>query len=123
MAGVNGIVGTKTLTEKSVVTDQHPVVNQTFALKANNGTLEAGTILALNASGTAEAYDPTATEGSPLLTPVGVLRYTADTTRDTAGVAVVHGVLIKKALIVAGGDAADDDDITALKTALSVWVA
>lgn len=123
MAGINGIVGTKSLTEKSVMTDGHPGVTQNFALKADNGILEAGTILAYNASGTAEAYDPSATGGSPLLTPIGVLLYQTDTARTTVGIAVVHGIVIKKALVVAGGTAADADDITALKTALSVWVA
>ena len=101
----------------------HPLVFQTFELKADNGTLEAGTILAYNTDGTAEAYDPTAADGSPLLIPIGVLAYLTDTARATAGIAVVHGILVKKALVVAGGTAPDDDDITALRTALPVWVA
>jgi len=123
MAIFSGNVGSKSLTEKTVTTDFHPLVFETFDLKADNGVLEAGTILAKNTDGTVEAYDPNAAEGSPLLTPVGVLAYLTDTARATAGVAVVHGVLVKKALVVSGGTAADDDDITALKTALAVWVA
>ena len=123
MATFTGNVGSKSLTEKTVTTDMHPLVFQTFELKADNGTLEAGTILAYNTDGTAEAYDPTAADGSPLLIPIGVLAYLTDTARATAGIAVVHGILVKKALVVAGGTAPDDDDITALRTALPVWVA
>lgn len=121
MAGVNGIVGTLNVTEKEVVTDFHPAVNRTVALKANNGVVAQGTILAYNASGTAEAYDPAATEGSTLLTPIGVLVYKCDTARDTAGIMLVHGVVMGDSLVVAGGDAADEDDIAALTAALPIW--
>lgn len=117
---VNGVIGTITMTEKSVVTDQHPIVTEAVELLADNGTLAQGTILALNASGTAQAYDPAATEGSPLLTPVGVLVYKVDTTRDTAGICLVHGIVLGGSLVTAAG-AATDADMTALKAAMSIW--
>lgn len=117
---LNGVIGTLTMTEKSVTTDQHPIVSEAIELLADNGTLAQGTILALNASGTAQAYDPGATEGSPLLTPVGVLLYKADTTRDTAGICLVHGIVLGGSLTTAAG-AATDADIAVLKATLPIW--
>jgi hypothetical protein len=119
----NGIVGTVTMTETSVVTDGHPIVSEAIELKADNGVLDAGLILALNDSGTAEGYDPTVTAGSTLLVPVGVLMFRTDTSRDNEGIVLKHGFAVGKALTVAGGDAADTDDFAALKAALPVWIA
>lgn len=120
MSTINGVVGSVTMTEKTVMTDDHPIVTRTFSLKANNGTLEAGTILALNGSNTAEAWQPAGT--APLNVPVGVLMYKADTAKDTIGISAVHGVCQKKALLVSGGTAPSAANITTLETTLMIWV-
>ena len=120
MATVNGVVGTQVVSGKTTVVGEHPAVIRTLPFKADNGTLEAGTIVAINATGTYEGYDPDATEGSPLLTPVGVLTMAIDTTKDTVGNVLVHGTVVKASLLKLGSAAADAD-VIALETAVAVW--
>ncbi len=120
MATVNGKVAIWTLEGKNTVVGEHPAVIRSLPFKADNGTLEAGTIVAINDADTCEGYDPNATEGSPLLTPVGVLTMAIDTTTDTVGNVLVHGTVVASLLTL--GEPSVDADVTALEAAVAVWV-
>jgi hypothetical protein len=118
MAGINGVLGTQTFTEKTVVSDNHPPVVRNMEALADNGTIEAGTILSKNADGKIISCDFTASDGTEI--PAGVLVQTIDTSADTMALVLVHGTVVRAALMSAG-EASADAQVSALESALKIW--
>ncbi|ADD68995.1 hypothetical protein Dacet_2233 [Denitrovibrio acetiphilus DSM 12809] len=118
MATVNGIIGHQTVTDKSVIDDRHPAVIRFKQFKADNGTIPAGEIVALDANGYVVSYDPAsaATEA----TPVGVCIMDTDTSKDTIGNVVVHGTVIGKNLLT-NGTASKPEETAALEANTLIW--
>lgn len=119
MATVNGIVGQQTISSKTVADGNHPAVIRIVEFPANNGTLKAGEVIAINAAGKAVSYDPAASDS--VKTPVGVLTEDIDTAKDTAGFIAVHGTIVRKALTVKGASISDAQ-VKSLETSIPVWV-
>lgn len=108
---MNAEIATFSLDDSSVLSRLHPPILGT--LKAGSGELlNEGLILAKNAEGNLEAYDP---EGeAPLNKPVGVLLHDCDSATDDAAVIVKHGTVVKTALLV-GNKAPTAADLEALE--------
>jgi len=118
MATVNGVICQSTLTEKSVADGVHPIVTRSKQFKADNGTIEAGEILALDSNGDVVSYNPAS--GGPEVTPIGVCAMSIDTSKDTLGIVIVHGTVLRKSILALGAEAAAAD-ITALETNTQIW--
>jgi hypothetical protein len=119
MATVNGVVGTQTITGKTVTDGRHPAVIRIMEFASGTGTIKAGEIIALNASGKAVSFDPAASDTAK--TPVGVCTEDIDTAVNTAGSVAVHGTVMKKSLLTQGA-ASSAAHITALEANAPVWV-
>lgn len=119
MATVNGVVGTQTISSKSVIDGRHPAVVRLMEFLADNGTIPAGEIIALNTEGTAQSYDPAGS--SPLNIPVGVCTEDTDTSKDTAGNVMVHGAVLGSSLLVLGSEASASAR-AALEANTPVWI-
>jgi len=107
---VSGNVGTYTppKPEEAVYSEErHPAVILTKPVKASQGVLEKGTIVALDGSGLVVPYNPSATDSTA--TPVGVLVERIDTDKETAGNVLVHGVVFRERLVVKDGSVTADD--------------
>jgi hypothetical protein len=87
--------------------ERHPAVILTKSVKAGQGVLEKGTIVALDGSGLVVPYNPSASDSTA--NPVGVLVERVDTDKETLGNVLVHGVVFRERLIVAGGTVTADD--------------
>ncbi|PLX66010.1 MAG: hypothetical protein C0602_12825 [Denitrovibrio sp.] len=118
MATVNGVVGQQTITGKTVIDDRHPALVRLKKFKADNGTIPAGEIVALDASGEIVSYDPAS--GGTEATPVGVCIRETDTAKDTIGSVLVHGAVVAKSLLTKG-TASGSNDAAALETATVIW--
>ncbi|TCK58200.1 head decoration protein [Seleniivibrio woodruffii] len=119
MATVNGVVGTQTITGKTVTDGRHPAVIRTMEFASGAGIIRAGEIIALSTAGKAVSFDPAASDSKK--TPVGVCIQDIDTAKDTAGSVAVHGTVMKKSLTVKGTEASSAD-IAALEANTPVWV-
>jgi hypothetical protein len=118
MAGINGVVGTQNFTTKTVVTDAHPAVIKSVEMLADNGAFEAGTIMAKNGADKCVAFDPVAVDGTQ--NPIGVLVNDIDTAVDTIGDIVVHGTVLRKALMT-GSTVSTDAEAATLESNLDIW--
>ena len=120
---VNGKIGEVNIKEVQVVADvEHKPVILTKNLKAGQGVLEAGSIIAKDLStGDLVFYDPTAVDSSnnPTQEPIGVLANLVDTDRQTLANIIVHGVVLQNALKVKAGTV-DTSVLDALETK-TIW--
>ena len=91
---VDGKIGEMTTKEVQIITELHPPVIITVPLKANQGYLELGSIIAKNNNGENVLYDPSDTNQQI----VGVLANSVDTNRQDIGNVIVHGVVVRKFL-------------------------
>jgi hypothetical protein len=87
--------------------ERHPAVVLTKSIKAEQGVLERGTIVALNADGLVVPYNPSANDSTG--TPVGVLVERVDTDKETVGNVLVHGVVFRERLVVKGSTVSEGD--------------
>ncbi len=87
--------------------ERHPAVILSKSFKPGQGVLEKGTIVALDSNGLVVPYNPSATDSTA--TPVGVLVERLDTDKETVGNVLVHGVVYRERLKVAGGSVTADD--------------
>lgn len=98
---INGKIGEITVREVQVIADtQHPPLIVSRTLKANQGVLDAGSIIAVDNTGNLVFYDPTKTSHQP----VGVLANIVDTDRQQTANLIVHGAVLKEALKVKTGN-------------------
>ena len=92
---VNGKIGEINIKEVQVLADvEHKPVILTKNLKAGQGILEAGSIIAKDGQGKLVLYDPTKDTHQI----IGVLASQVDTDRQTLANVIVHGVVLKKVL-------------------------
>ena len=119
MATVNGVVGTQTITGKTVADGRHPAVVRLMEFEADAGTIPAGEIIAKSAAGKAVSYDPAG--ASPLNIPVGVCTEDTDTAVNTAGSVAVHGTVLGASLLVKGV-AANSAQMNDLEANTSIWI-
>ncbi len=113
----NANLGTQSFQEKQVVTGTHPAVVRPMKALANQGSLEAGLVVAKDSSGLVVPYDPQGT--APVNDPVGVLISKVDTSVETVVRVLVHGTVVKESLLV-GSNPASDSDVQALE-AKGIW--
>ena len=107
---VSGNIGTYTLPkpEEAVYSEErHPAVILSKSFKAGQGVIEKGTIVALGGDGNVVPYNPSASDSTAI--PVGVLIERLDTDKETVGNVLVHGVVFRERLIVAGGSVTEED--------------
>ncbi len=115
MAKANAIIGTVQTTQpQSIFSSEHPPVYMTMSVKANQDTLNRGTVVAKDSNGDVVPYDPSGT--APVNTPVGILIEDVDTTKETTAVVGVHGVAIGSRCNVKGSAlaAADIDKLKSI---------
>jgi len=87
--------------------ERHPAVILSKSVKQGQGVLERGTIVAVDSNGLVVPYNPSATDSTA--EPVGVLVERVDTSKETVGNVLVHGVVYRERLVVAGGSVTTDD--------------
>lgn len=107
---VKGVIGTYTppKPEEAVYSEErHPAVILSKSIKAGQGILEKGTIVAVDSNNLVVPYNPSATDSTA--EPVGVLVERIDTDKETAGNVLVHGVVFRERLVVAGGTVSEGD--------------
>lgn len=107
---VNGVIGTYNppKPEEAVYSEErHPAVILSKSVKAGQGVLERGTIVAVDADGLVVPYNPSATDSTA--EPVGVLVEGIDTDKETVGNILVHGVVFRERLVVADGTVNEGD--------------
>ncbi|MEM1542874.1 MAG: hypothetical protein QXV82_09625 [Ignisphaera sp.] len=95
-----------------VIDFSHPPIVQAMKVKANQGELSAGLIVALDANGEVVPYDSAGS--SPVNEPVGILVYGIDTSKETVGNVLRHGVAVKASLKV-GDNPPTANDLKALE--------
>jgi len=110
----NAVTRTETLVPKLIIDPVHPPVVRGCTFKANNGVLEAGTIIAVDANRDYVAYDASASDTTK--EPKGVLDEDIDTSKQTVGRVLLHGVAVRENVKTKAG-AATQDDIDALAAA------
>ncbi len=107
---VKGVIGkyAPPKPEEAVYSEErHPAVILSKSIKAGQGVLERGTIVAVDSNGLVVSYNPSATDSTA--EPVGVLIERIDTGKETVGNVLVHGVVFKERLVVAGGTVSEGD--------------
>ena len=107
---VNGVIGTYVPPKPSEAVyseERHPAVILSKSVKQGQGVLERGTIVAVDSNGLVVPYNPSATDSTA--EPVGVLVERVDTDKETVGNVLVHGVVYRERLVVAGGSVTADD--------------
>ena len=107
---VKGVIGTYTppKPEEAVYSEErHPSVILSKSFKAGQGVLKRGTIVAVDSNNLVVPYNPSATDSTA--EPVGVLVEGIDTDKETAGNVLVHGVVFRERLVVAGGTVSEGD--------------
>lgn len=90
-----------------VIDFSHPPIVQAMKVKANQGELPAGLIVALDVNGEVVPYNPAGQ--APVNDPIGVLVYGIDTTKETVGSVLRHGVVVKASLKVGDTPPAETD--------------
>jgi hypothetical protein len=106
MATQNGILGGLSFVEVQVLAEGHPAVVRSWTVKASQGTLAPGQLVAIDSTGLAVAYNPAYVPGqndppAPVLR--GVALRATDTAKEAAVDIVVHGTVVKKTLCLAAG--------------------
>lgn len=96
-----------------VIDFTHPPLVQAMKVKADQGELPAGLIVALDVNGEVVPYNPA--EEAPVNDPIGVLVYGIDTTKETVGNVLRHGVVVKASLKV-GNNAPTNEDLKKLES-------
>jgi len=107
---VNGVIGKYTPPKPSEAVyseERHPAVILSKAVKQGQGVLERGTIVAVDSNGLVVPYNPSATDSTA--EPVGVLVERVDTSKETVGNVLVHGVVFRGRLVIAGGTVSEGD--------------
>jgi len=87
--------------------ERHPAVILSKSVKQGQGILERGTIVAVDSNGLVVPYNPSATDSTG--EPVGVLVERVDTGKETVGNVLVHGVVFRGRLVIAGGTVSEGD--------------
>lgn len=118
MAKFDGVIDRRDMGSAGIIDGRHPAVVKVMPFKADNGKIEAGEIVALNADGRADFYD--AQDEGTLSVPVGVSIFTVDTGKDSLGSVLVHGTVIRSAL-KNGGAKAETAAVKALETNTQIW--
>ncbi len=107
---VSGNIGTyiPPKPEEAVYSEErHPAVILSKSIKGGQGVLERGTIVALDSNGLVVPYSPSASDSTA--NPIGVLVERLDTDKETVGNVLVHGVVFRERLKVAGGSVSAND--------------
>jgi len=113
---VNGKIATYEAQEVTVVAEvPHKPIILTKQLKANQGVLEAGSVIAKDADGNLVLYDPSNTDHEV----VGVLTRTVDTSKNVNALVLVHGVVNGRFLKTVSGEA-DESTVKALEEK-TIW--
>jgi hypothetical protein len=97
----NGFLGSVSFKESQVIAEGHPVVVRSRVVKANQGTLNPGQLVAIDSTGLLVAYDPAYTPGQgdpPAPVLAGVCLHLVDTAAEAAAEVIVHGTVVKEAL-------------------------
>lgn len=110
---MDAVVGKQTFTEVQVVDASHPAIIRAEKLRANNGELPAGRILAKDANGDLVSYDDGGV--APVNVPVGILTRGVDTAKDAVGAVLRHGIAVKSSLTKAAGAAPTAADLVKLE--------
>lgn len=108
----NATLGTQTFTDKQIIDQAHPAIIRSLKVKANNGILSAGLIVAKDSAGDLVAYDSAG--ASPINTPVGVVTISCDTTKEGVAATLLHGTVVS-ANLLEGSSAAGATEIAALQ--------
>lgn len=104
----NAVLGTQNFTSAVQVIDySHPPLVQAMKIKTDQGELSAGLIVAVDANGEVVPYNPAGQ--APVNDPIGVLVYGIDTTKETVGNVLRHGVVVKASLKVGNNDPTNED--------------
>jgi len=116
---VNAVIGTNEAfkPDETIYSGHHGPVTRARKVKADQGVLEAGLIVALDGDGNVVPYDPSGSE--PVNKPVGVLLERCDTTKEDAAIVIVHGTVWKDRIHV-GENPPSNDDLAALE-AIGIW--
>ena len=116
---VNAVIGTHEFPtpDETIFTGHHSPVVKTKKVKTGQGVLEAGLIVALDASGEVVPYDPSATDSTNQ--PIGVLIERCDTDKEDAAAVLVHGTVWRERLLV-GSSAPGADDLKKLED-IGIW--
>ena len=113
---MNGKIATYETQEITVVAEvPHKPVILTKQLRADQGVLEAGSVVAEDADANLVIYDPSNANHKI----VGVLTRTVDTSRNINALVLVHGVVNGRFLKTASGEA-DENTIKALEEK-TIW--
>ena len=113
---MDGKIATYETQEVTVVAEvPHKPVILTKQLRADQGVLEAGSIIAKDSDGNLVIYDPSNTDHEV----IGVLTRTVDTNRNVNALVLVHGVVNGRFLKTASGEA-DENTIKALEEK-TIW--
>ena len=113
---MDGKIATYETQEVTVVAEvPHKPVILTKQLKADQGVLEAGSVIAEDADGNLVLYDPSNTDHKV----VGVLTRTVDTGKNVNALVLVHGVVNGRFLRTASGGA-DGTTVKALEEK-TIW--
>jgi len=103
----DAVLGKQTFSERQVIDGTHPAVVVSMKVKANQGELPGGTIVAKDQNGEIVPYDPTG--NAPVNEPIGVIVYTVDTSKETIAPVLRHGTVVKRALLVKGNAPSEAD--------------
>lgn len=98
---MNAIIASFNVSQSAVVDPTHPPILGTLKVKAANGVLPEGLVLAKDSNGDVVAYDPAGTgPTASLAVIVGVLAHDCDTNKDDAAVVLKHGTASLSKLLV-----------------------
>ena len=100
-----------TLGGATILDATHPPIIKNRTIKANQGILARGLVLAESVDGDVP-YDPSGQTPPP---PIGILPVEVDTTKETVGPALRHGTVVWENVLVGSG-APDAADIKKLNT-------
>jgi len=107
-ANISGNIGSYEFAKvEKVFASTHEPVILTMLVKPGQGTLERGTIVAKDGDGAVVPYNPSASDTTAV--PVGVLVEDVDTDKETTANVLVHGVVFRERLKVAGGTVSATD--------------
>ncbi len=103
----NAKTNSVSLGSATIIDPTHPPIIKNGDIKANQGTLARGLVVALDADSKYVPYDPAGL--APLNAPKGILTEEVDTTKETAGPVLKHGTAVwANVLVGAGAPAAAD---------------
>jgi hypothetical protein len=121
MAKFDAVIDRQSMGSAGIIDGRHPAVVKVLEFRADNGTVEAGEILAFGADGLIDFYDSEAVSANATLAvPTGINLFDVDTEKDSLGSVVLHGTVIRSALKNMG-EKAEDADVQALEENTLIW--